>query len=54
LIYVQNQEGIGSFMRLVVGPLNNEEEAEVLCSRIKEANEDQYCRVSEYQGEPIG
>lgn len=54
LIYVQSQEGIGSFMRLVVGPLINEQEAEALCSRIKEANQDQYCRVSEYQGEPIG
>lgn len=53
LLYVQSQEGIGSFMRLVAGPLINEQEADALCSRIKQNNTDQYCRVSEYQGEPI-
>ncbi|WP_262695359.1 SPOR domain-containing protein [Kordiimonas aquimaris] len=53
LIYVQSQEGIGSFMRLVAGPLINEQEADALCTRIKRTNADQYCRVAEYQGEPI-
>lgn len=54
LIYVQSQEGIGSFMRLVAGPLISEQEADALCTRIKRTNVDQYCRVAEYQGEPIG
>ncbi len=54
LLYVQSQEGIGTFMRLVAGPLINEQEADALCSRIKRISADQYCRVSEYQGEPIG
>lgn len=54
LLYVQSQEGIGTFMRLVAGPLINEQEADALCSRIKRISPDQYCRVSEYQGEPIG
>lgn len=54
LLYVQSQEGIGTFMRLVVGPLINEQEADALCTRIKRVSADQYCRVSEYQGEPIG
>lgn len=54
LLYVQSQEGIGTFMRLVAGPLINEQEADALCTRIKRVSADQYCRVSEYQGEPIG
>lgn len=54
LLYVQSQEGIGTFMRLVAGPLINEQEADALCTRIKRVSPDQYCRVSEYQGEPIG
>lgn len=54
LLYVQSQEGIGTFMRLVAGPLINEQEADALCARIKRISADQYCRVSEYQGEPIG
>ncbi len=53
LLYVQSQEGIGTFMRLVAGPLINEQEADALCGRIKRVSPDQYCRVSEYQGEPI-
>lgn len=54
LLYIQSQEGIGTFMRLVAGPLINEQEADALCTRIKRISADQYCRVSEYQGEPIG
>ncbi len=54
LLYVQSQEGIGTFMRLVAGPLISEQEADALCTRIKRISADQYCRVSEYQGEPIG
>lgn len=54
LVYVQSQEGIGTFMRLVAGPLINEQEADALCTRIKQVSPDQYCRVAEYQGEPIG
>lgn len=54
LLYIQSQEGIGTFMRLVAGPLINEQEADALCTRIKRVSPDQYCRVSEYQGEPIG
>ncbi len=53
LIYTQTQEGVGTFLRLIAGPLVNEQEAEELCGRIKEAAPEQYCRVSEYQGEPI-
>ena len=53
LLYVQSQEGIGTFMRLVAGPLINEQEADALCGRIKRISPDQYCRVAEYQGEPI-
>lgn len=53
LVYSQSQEGIGSFMRLVAGPLLNEQEAEALCGRLKTVSPDQYCRVAEYQGEPI-
>ena len=53
LLYVQSQEGIGTFMRLVAGPLINEQEADALCGRIKRVSPDQYCRVAEYQGEPI-
>ena len=53
LLYVQSQEGIGTFMRLVAGPLISEQEADALCTRIKRVSADQYCRVSEYQGEPI-
>ncbi len=53
LIYTQTQEGVGTFLRLIAGPLVNENEAEALCDRIREGAPDQYCRVSEYQGEPI-
>lgn len=53
LIYTQSQEGIGTFMRLIAGPLINEQEATSLCARIKEVASEQYCRVSEYQGEPV-
>lgn len=54
VIYTQSQEGIGTFLRLIVGPLENEQDAEQLCNRIRETGGEQYCRVSEYQGEPIG
>jgi TolA-binding protein len=54
LIYTQSQEGIGTFLRLIVGPLESEAQAEELCNRIRETGGEQYCRVSEYQGEPIG
>jgi len=53
LIYTQSQEGIGTFLRLIAGPLISEQEANSLCSRIKEEASEQYCRVSEYQGEPV-
>jgi TolA-binding protein len=54
LIYTQSQDGIGTFLRLIVGPLDSEAQAEELCNRIRETGGEQYCRVSEYQGEPIG
>lgn len=53
LIYTQSQEGIGTFLRLIAGPLINEQEADALCGRIRETAGEQYCRVSEYQGEPV-
>lgn len=53
LIYTQSQEGIGTFLRLIAGPLINEQEATALCDRIKRGVNEQYCRVSEYQGEPV-
>lgn len=53
LIYTQSQEGIGTFLRLIAGPLINQQEAESLCARIKENANEQYCKVSEYQGEPV-
>ncbi|MBV1901530.1 MAG: hypothetical protein KUG56_07650 [Kordiimonadaceae bacterium] len=54
LIYTQSQEGIGTFLRLIAGPLISEQEATELCGRIRENASEQYCRVAEYQGEPIG
>ncbi len=54
LIYTQSQEGIGTFLRLIAGPLINEQEATDLCGRIRQNANEQYCRVTEYQGEPIG
>lgn len=54
LIYTQSQEGIGTFLRLIAGPLINEQEANALCGRIRQSATEQYCRVSEYQGEPVG
>jgi TolA-binding protein len=53
LIYTQSQEGIGTFLRLIAGPLISEQEANSLCGRIRETATEQYCRVSEYQGEPV-
>ena len=54
LIYTQSQEGIGTFLRLIAGPLINKQEANALCTRIRQSASEQYCRVSEYQGEPVG
>lgn len=54
LIYTQSQEGIGTFLRLIAGPLISEQEASALCDRIRKIGTEQYCKVSEYQGEPIG
>ena len=54
LIYTQSQEGIGTFLRLIAGPLITEQEAAALCGRIRENAGEQYCRVTEYQGDPIG
>ena len=54
LIYTQSQEGIGTFLRLIAGPLINEQEAVDLCGRIRQTAAEQYCRVAEYQGEPVG
>ncbi len=53
LVYTQSQEGIGTFLRLIVGPVETESEAESLCETIRADGAEQYCRVSEYQGEPI-
>ena len=53
LIYVQNQEGIGTFLRLIVGPVVSEGDADALCERIRATGGEQYCRVSEYQGEAV-
>jgi len=53
LIYTQSQEGIGTFLRLIAGPLINEQEATSLCGRIRQTAGEQYCRISEYQGEPV-
>jgi len=53
LIYTQSQEGIGTFLRLIAGPMINEQEADALCTRIRQTASEQYCRVSEYQGEPV-
>jgi len=53
LVYTQSQEGIGTFLRLIAGPLINEQEADALCARIRVTASEQYCRVSEYQGEPV-
>ncbi len=53
LVYTQSQEGIGTFLRLIVGPVETETEAESLCETIRADGGEQYCRVSEYQGEPI-
>lgn len=53
LIYVQSQEGIGTFLRLIVGPMEREADAQLLCENIRATGGEQYCRVSEYQGEPI-
>lgn len=53
LVYVQSQQGIGTFLRLIVGPMDRPEDAELLCENIRSVGGEQYCRVSEYQGEPI-
>jgi len=53
LVYVQSQDGIGTFLRLIAGPLMSEQEAQSLCDRIRKNASEQYCRVSEYQGEPV-
>ncbi len=50
-IYVQNQEGVGTFLRLIAGPFDTNEAATAACGRITQVNADQYCRVSEFQGE---
>lgn len=52
-IYVQNQEGIGTFLRLIAGPYETNEAATAACGRINAVEADQYCRVSEYQGENL-
>lgn len=52
-VYTQSQEGIGTFLRLIVGPMENEGQANALCDRIRATGGEQYCRVSEYQGEPL-
>lgn len=53
LVYVQSQPGIGTFLRLIVGPVDRPEDAELLCENIRAVGGEQYCRVSEYQGEPV-
>lgn len=53
LIYTQSQEGIGTFLRLIAGPLISEQEASALCGKIRSVASEQYCRVSEYQGDPV-
>ncbi|WP_374764611.1 SPOR domain-containing protein [Yunchengibacter salinarum] len=52
-VYVQSQEGIGTFLRLIAGPLPSEQAARAACDRIRDQQDTQYCRISEYQGEPL-
>jgi len=53
LIFSQNQPGIGRFLRLIVGPLSNEQEAEALCNDIRGIDSEQYCRVTDYEGDSL-
>ncbi len=53
LIFSQNQPGIGRFLRLIVGPVESEQEAEALCNDIRGIDAEQYCRVTDYQGDQI-
>jgi hypothetical protein len=52
-LYIQSQEGIGTFLRLIAGPYDTNEAATAACGRINDVEADQYCRVSEYQGEDL-
>jgi small-conductance mechanosensitive channel len=52
-IYIQNQEGVGTFLRLIAGPFDTNEAATVACGRITQVSADQYCKVSEFQGEDL-
>ncbi|UTW53803.1 SPOR domain-containing protein [Kordiimonas sp. SCSIO 12610] len=52
-LYVQNQEGIGTFLRLIAGPYETSDAAAAACERINQVDTDQYCRISEFQGEDL-
>ncbi len=54
VVYRQNQEGIGTFMRLIIGPFSDESAANALCNKLRQRSSDQYCTVTDYQGEKIG
>ena len=54
VVFRQNQEGIGEFVRLIAGPYENEKLAELACQLIKDVSSEQYCQVAVYQGEPLG
>ena len=54
VVYVQSQEGIGTFLRLIVGPFDTRADAGLLCEALQGRDPNQYCRTSEYQGDPVG
>lgn len=53
LIYTQTQAGVGQFLRLIVGPVATQQDAEDICAAIRDVDTDQYCRVTDYQGDPL-
>lgn len=53
VVAVQNQEGIGEFLRLIAGPVASEEDAESICTAIKVRAREQFCVATSFQGDPL-
>ncbi|GHF27183.1 hypothetical protein GCM10017044_22790 [Kordiimonas sediminis] len=48
-----NQSGVGSVLRLLVGPYDSLDEAARACAEIKNRASDQYCEATQYMGNAL-
>lgn len=52
-VVTEQQDGLGSFIKLQAGPLNSQQAADELCATLKRMSGDQFCAVMRLAGDPL-